>query len=93
MLPSGELVGLFAVAGTQPELFLFFLAGLVVLEKTEDPVLISRAFELPPFYLGYLPTLDTCAHCGAPLDTGDKKRSRGFSGGRWTDLYQMSTGA
>ncbi|HEY8343951.1 MAG TPA: DNA repair protein RecO [Bacillota bacterium] len=64
-----------------PELFLFFLAGLVVLERAEDPVLISRAFELRLLsYLGYLPTLDTCARCGVPLETGEKKAvGAGFS--------------
>ena len=42
-------------------LFLFSLAGLTVLEKAEDPVLLSRAFELRAMqYLGYLPELTAC---------------------------------
>lgn len=64
-----------------PEIFLFFLAGLVVLEKATDPNLISRAFEIRLlFHLGYLPTLDTCAHCGALLNSGEMPSlSAGFS--------------
>lgn len=58
------------------ELFLFTLAGLMVLEKSEDPVLLSRAFELRTLqYLGYLPELDVCARCGGSLE----KTLGGFS--------------
>lgn len=50
-------------------LFLFTLAGLTVLEKAEDPVLLSRAFELRALqYLGYLPELTACARCGRSLE-------------------------
>lgn len=53
------------------ELFLFTLAGLTVLEKCENPVLLSRAFELRVLqYLGYTPQLAVCACCGeAPGDS------------------------
>ncbi len=48
-----------------PELFLFTLAALTVLEKCEDPALLSRAFELRVLqYLGYTPQLAACACCG-----------------------------
>jgi len=47
------------------DLFLFTLAGLTVLEKCADPVLLSRAFELRVLhYLGYTPELAVCARCG-----------------------------
>ncbi|NLY90667.1 MAG: DNA repair protein RecO [Firmicutes bacterium] len=45
-------------------IFLFTLAGLVVLEQTADPMLVSRAFELRLLrYLGYDPVLDHCVRC------------------------------
>ncbi|NLW60293.1 MAG: DNA repair protein RecO [Firmicutes bacterium] len=46
------------------DVFLFFLAGLVVLERVPDPILVSRAFELRLLrYLGYEPVLDRCVGC------------------------------
>lgn len=46
------------------DVFLFLLAGLVVLEKVPDPMLVSRAFELRLLkYLGYEPVLDRCVGC------------------------------
>jgi DNA repair protein RecO (recombination protein O) len=50
-------------------LFLFTLAGLTVLEQADDPILLSRAFELRALqYLGYLPELTACAQCGGSLE-------------------------
>lgn len=50
------------------EVFLFTLAGLLVLEKNPEPSLLSRAFELRLLnYLGYSPTLSTCAYCGQDI--------------------------
>lgn len=49
------------------DVFLFLLAGLVVLEKVPDPMLVSRAFELRLMrYLGYEPVLDRCVGCQNP---------------------------
>lgn len=46
------------------DVFLFLLAGLVVLERVPDPMLVSRAFELRLLkYLGYEPVLDRCVGC------------------------------
>ncbi len=54
-LPLGEV---------NSELFLFTLAGLLVLEKVEEPAILSRAFELRLLkYLGYEPALDRCVRC------------------------------
>ncbi len=60
-----ELLDVFLpLAEVNTEVFLFALAGLVVLEKTTDPMLVSRAFELRLLrYLGYEPVLDRCVHC------------------------------
>mgnify|MGYP000930059240 FL=1 len=57
------------------DVFLFYLAGLLVLEKVQEPALVSRAFELRFLkYLGYEPVLDSCARCGR-----DSFVSAGFS--------------
>lgn len=49
------------------DVFLFMLAGLVVLEKVPDPMFVSRAFELRLLrYLGYEPVLDRCVRCQNP---------------------------
>lgn len=60
-----ELLDVFLpLAEVNTEVFLFALAGLVVLEKTVDPMLVSRAFELRLLrYLGYEPVLDRCLCC------------------------------
>jgi DNA repair protein RecO (recombination protein O) len=60
-----ELLDVFLpLAEVNTEIFLFTLAGLVVLEQTPDPMLVSRAFELRLLrYLGYDPVLDHCVRC------------------------------
>jgi len=51
-------------AEVNTDIFLFTLAGLVVLEQAADPMLVSRAFELRLLkYLGYEPVLDRCVKC------------------------------
>lgn len=57
------------VAEVNTDIFLFTLAGLVVLEQTADPMLLSRAFELRLLkYLGYNPVLDCCVRCRESAD-------------------------
>lgn len=66
-----ELLDIFLpMAEPNEEVFLFTLAGLVVLEKTIEPSILSMAFEMRLlYYLGYLPSLEDCARCGVKLDS------------------------
>lgn len=51
------------------DVYLFFLAALLLLEQAEDPGLLSTYFELRLMCeLGYRPALDNCGACGSPMD-------------------------
>lgn len=53
------------------EIYLFFLASLLMLEATDDPGLLSIYFELRFLaQLGYRPALDCCCACGQSMAEG-----------------------
>ncbi len=55
-------------AEVNEEVFRFLLAGLLVLEKAEEPALLSCAFELRLLkYFGFQPALEVCARCSRPV--------------------------
>ncbi|NLW56767.1 MAG: DNA repair protein RecO [Firmicutes bacterium] len=65
-----ELIDVFLpLAEVNPGVFRFLLAGLLVLEKAEEPALVSRAFELRLLkYFGFQPSLDVCARCNRAVE-------------------------
>lgn len=51
------------------QVYLFFLASLLLLEQTPDPALLSAYFELRLVcHLGYRPAIEACASCGCPAE-------------------------
>lgn len=72
-----ELMDIFLpLEEANPEVFRFFIAGLLVLEKAEEPAMVSRAFELRLLkYFGFQPVLEACARCGR----GVERSFAGFS--------------
>lgn len=64
------------------ELYLFFLASLLMLESTDDPGLLSIYFELRFLsQLGYRPALDCCCACGKSMAEGGAGSFLTSSGG------------
>ena len=65
-----ELIDVFLPwAEVNAEVFRFLLAGLLVLEKAEDPALVSRAFELRLLkYFGFQPALTVCVRCSRTVE-------------------------
>lgn len=75
-----ELVGeLLPARDPNEQVYLFFLASLLLLEQTLDPALLSAYFELRLVsHLGYRPVLDSCSACGDPAE--------GWAGGSFLPL-------
>ncbi|WP_347490606.1 DNA repair protein RecO [Desulfoscipio sp. XC116] len=66
-----ELVDALTVDGDPHEaVFIHIIKTLRVLDKTIDPELVARWFELRLMdLLGYLPALDCCANCGGEVNS------------------------
>lgn len=64
------------------EVYLFFLASLLMLDSTDDPGLLSIYFELRFLaQLGYRPALDCCCGCGKSMAEGGSGSFLTSSGG------------